>query len=765
MNFLKLISVTVAISIVAICQATSKRFVFRQDDIEDYYHSETQINLLSFFMDRGIAVSAGIIGNYFTGEDVPLYSALQRCVGLGPDKCALFNHGEDAAYTYDQATSTSVAYTHMKVCDDKVRSLFSDYQMELFVPHQNAWNQYTLAAATQLGYSAVSASVDSYSNLPYSVTTSPLQLSEQTETGEYLDTGLWAANPISTTLATCETAAAAGQVCVIMTHPHEFAQGAYNWTMLQWLVNNLTDAGFTSVNFHTIIQEAKGTKIPTAAPTTAVVTHAPTRTPTTAPTTATIKTSAPTAHPTITPTAFPFAVTSVPTVVPTNAVKFPTAKPTLAPSDCNTPAPSAPKTNVPTANPTANPVTAPTRAPTKATPVPTVSPTFKKTIAPTVKATSAPSLRVTASPTTSQKRCMYRFDNVMDFFYTEFQVLFINLCIDLNIGVSLGIVANKVTGKDTSLYSCLQRCARAGPNSCDMFIQGTELTYTFGTTSGIDETTSQLQSDEETIKSLFSGVTPQVYIPSTLNNNTIAAVKSVGFAAVSGSESAGMAWDLTSTPIQLPQQTSTAIKNSTTGNWTARSTESIVSDCNAAAARGEVCVIQVTANEFANGAYTTEKVSELASSLQAAGFSNNVTFHTIISEVQSNSPSQAPTQGPGDSSSDSNGGVMSYLSNPPSYIIAGIVVIGLLLIGAIAYAVIMRKRGRDTMKASKAAHNLDSISTDNLFEFAVSVEEEEDKTPPTSLRISLNYEQLATNSAPNSPMAAPRSSYNNIEMV
>lgn len=108
---------------------------------------------------------------------------------------------------------------------------------------------------------------------------------------------------------------------------------------------------------------------------------------------------------------------------------------------------------------------------------------------------------------------------------------------------------------------------------------------------------------------------------------------------------------------------------------------------------------------------------------------------------------------------------MSYLSNPPSYIIAGIVVIGLLLIGAIAYAVIMRKRGRDTMKASKAAHNLDSISTDNLFEFAVSVEEEEDKTPPSSLRISLNYEQLATNSAPNSPMAAPRSSYNNIEMV
>jgi hypothetical protein len=63
-----------------------KRFIFRQDDVEDFFHSDMQAELLNFFMDREIGVSAGIVGDYVNGSDSLLFSALQRCVSVGTDK-------------------------------------------------------------------------------------------------------------------------------------------------------------------------------------------------------------------------------------------------------------------------------------------------------------------------------------------------------------------------------------------------------------------------------------------------------------------------------------------------------------------------------------------------------------------------------------------------------------------------------------------------------------------------------------------------------
>eukprot|EP01039_Chlorochromonas_danica_P017421 gene17421-20771_t len=235
---------------------------------------------------------------------------------------------------------------------------------------------------------------------------------------------------------------------------------------------------------------------------------------------------------------------------------------------------------------------------------------------------------------------------------------------DHNIGVSVGVSSNSVNTDDTDYYNALKRCVSLGSSKCELYVQGSSSVSVQGNLGSVDDVKAQIQSADEKIKSLFDGYTPQVYVPSSgaWHNATLAAAKEVGFAAVASTDSS-LGWDLSASPMQISPQTSTGVQDST-GTWSAKSTETIIADCMAASAGGEVCVIQMTANEFASGAYTTDKVSKLVSGLQAAGFTDSMTFDTIISAVQGGSPTRAPSESPLDTSSTSKGGVMSYLSDP-----------------------------------------------------------------------------------------------------
>jgi hypothetical protein len=335
--------------------ATQKRFIFRQDDIEDNYNSNVQAQMIDWFIANDVSVSVGIIGNYVNGGDPVIMGALNRCIAKGSDKCAIFNHGSDAAYHFGEAKSVAEAQLQIKQCDDKIRSLFPGYVPELFVPHENSWAASTITALQNLNYKIVSASQEEYSGMTWNLASNPVQLPQQATTGEWNDnTSAFDGVPTATIMANCNAAAAAGEICVIMTHPHEFANGHYTFTQLAQLVTALKAAGFTSTNFHTVLNEVSGAATPTAAPVTAVPTAAPV-------------TKSPTAAPT----------TRAPTFSPTT--RTPTASPTIYP----TAAPSA----VPTASPTAAPSA-----------VPTVSPTASpSTVSPTVQVTVSPSLSPSVS--------------------------------------------------------------------------------------------------------------------------------------------------------------------------------------------------------------------------------------------------------------------------------------------------------------------------------------------------------------------------------
>jgi hypothetical protein len=341
----------------------SKRFIFRQDDVEDFFHSDIQAKLLNFFMDREIGVSAGIIGDYVNGSDSQLFSALQRCVSVGSDKCALANRGTDSRYKFGSAASTAEAKAYIESCDSKIKSLFPGYgDVPVFIPYQNSWNEHTVEALRELNYPAISASEVDYSNMPWSYSTAPLQLPQQTTTAGYGNCGQCIAVPVARIVADCKAAAARGEVCVIMTHPQEFAEGIFTFRMLHQLIESLYVAGFTSTNFPTIIAEAVA------------------------------------ARTTITPSASPSAIptandpTSFPTMRPSHSqtLMVPSYFPTFSPSPCPPP----------TVFPTVVSSTAPSASPSLAAPavppiVSTSSPTAATTVAPSIAPSIAPSLAPT----------------------------------------------------------------------------------------------------------------------------------------------------------------------------------------------------------------------------------------------------------------------------------------------------------------------------------------------------------------------------------
>eukprot|EP01040_Poterioochromonas_malhamensis_P011982 gene11981-13077_t len=519
------------------------------------------------------------------------------------------------------------------------------------------------------------------------------------------------------------------------------------------------------------------TKTPTLSPTvkthvpTAKTTVAPTVTQTTVPSVAitTTPTFAKTNAPTIATTAAPtIAVTSKPTVSQTNApTAAKTTAPTVAATVTVTSSPTASQTNAPTAGKTNAPTIQSSIPPTvKSTTAPTIpstrNPTIKSTQAPSVKATRAPTVKVSPQPTSRRWRftfnwySWYSSSSVSSIAQVGtmssssaasiYQANAVNFFLDNNIGISAGIVANSFSDTDTELYTALKRCASAGSDQCQLIVEGGATTTTSST---LDVVKSQIQSADEKIKSYFPGYTPSVYVPTTTwNNNTLAAAKAVGFSAVAPAGNS-IAWNLQSSPLQLSPQTSTGIQN-TTGTWVANPTDSIVSDCTAAANRGEVCVIQITANEFASGAYTITQLQEVIDALKASGFSSDtVTLQTIISEAQATTPTLAPTNNP---LTSSTGATDNGVWSPADYLIGVIVVAGLLIMAGITYAVILARnynQNHDVIKINSSSSDLECASNDNLITGSVEIDEE--KSLPSSIRRSVQYDEQYSVDVPRPP--------------
>jgi hypothetical protein len=259
--------------------------------------------MINWFIDNNVGVSVGMISNNFNGADPIMYDVLKRCVAQGMEKCAIWNHGMDAAFRYGEATTLAEVQARVEGCDTKIKQFFPGYKPFLMAPHQNSWGPFLIQALKNLDYKIVSAAEAAYSGMQWNLTMNPMQMPQQATTGDFSATiNDFVGVPVSKTVADCEAAAARGEVCVIMTHPHEFANGAYNLTTLARLVQTLQGHGFTSTNFYTVMNEQLRLTSPPSVTPTVGPTQAPTQT-------ASPSTIAPTVTPTVAPTIAPFTIT------------------------------------------------------------------------------------------------------------------------------------------------------------------------------------------------------------------------------------------------------------------------------------------------------------------------------------------------------------------------------------------------------------------------------------------------------------------------
>jgi len=263
----------IVLILIGYCSITAsagrKRFIMRFDDVQDWYVSTTQIEIFEFFWANNISVSAGIIGNYVNGSDPNLFAVLKKCAGMSRFKCDFFNHGMDARFIFGESPSAQTSKNQILACENKIQTLFPGYFTEIMIPHQNSWNPYMLEAINEVGILGTGASIWSYSNMTWNLSSRPIQMPQQTATAGYIGENDWVAVPKNISIFQCEEADALGQDCVIMMHPMEFASGNYTLAMLQDLVLTLVHQGWTSINFHTVVTEVFGTNVgrPTAMPT------------------------------------------------------------------------------------------------------------------------------------------------------------------------------------------------------------------------------------------------------------------------------------------------------------------------------------------------------------------------------------------------------------------------------------------------------------------------------------------------------------------
>jgi len=188
--------------------------IFRLDDVQDYYLSANVKEIIQAFMDRNIPLSIGVIGGTYYGTDASLHKKILEAVNdYGME---VFNHGDDAS-TFFNAIGEAEAKEHIANGEE------ADFKVyKSFVPHQNRWNEDTLAALESLGYWAVSASKGGAFPMPVRLQGKLKLMPQHTETAEYAG-GNWDST-IANVMTDCTAAVAEDGFCVVMMHPQEFAK-------------------------------------------------------------------------------------------------------------------------------------------------------------------------------------------------------------------------------------------------------------------------------------------------------------------------------------------------------------------------------------------------------------------------------------------------------------------------------------------------------------------------------------------------------------
>ena len=135
-------------------QNNAKQYVFRLDDVQDFFLGDSQREIMQWAMQTRTKMSVGVIGSVFGTDDL-LVRTIAQCVDRG--FCEVFNHGWDAKTRFGETDDLALMERMIGDCDQVIRDSIG-YAPKTLVPHQNSWSNFLLVAMRNLEYDIISTS-------------------------------------------------------------------------------------------------------------------------------------------------------------------------------------------------------------------------------------------------------------------------------------------------------------------------------------------------------------------------------------------------------------------------------------------------------------------------------------------------------------------------------------------------------------------------------------------------------------------------------
>ena len=193
---------------------------FRLDDVQDYYLRGPQVDVMGLFQQKNADLTIGIIGSVF-GDDPQLLSFISR--GLANDHPTL----EVASHSYSNAKLPTMNKTDQIILLEKTNEVLDKtlgITPKVLIPPQNLFNDDTLEAASELGFTHISGHIEEIHSPPYlGANSKVLYFPASTQTAKLNPDGItWDKLDRSVILEDIRWFIEEYGFVVVMMHPYEF---------------------------------------------------------------------------------------------------------------------------------------------------------------------------------------------------------------------------------------------------------------------------------------------------------------------------------------------------------------------------------------------------------------------------------------------------------------------------------------------------------------------------------------------------------------
>jgi len=225
-----------------------KVVAIRFDDVQDYFLSEVQAEVLKRFLNSKVKVSLAVISGCF-GNDSVVVSVVRQGVDNGFFEVAVhgWKHENFSELSYAEQLEL------MSKAAGRLKTIFPSADVVTFVPPWNLINNDTLRAAEKAGFKILSSSLE---NEPYLRESGLRCLPETVETAFIIEKVRWIRHSIEDVQEQTRSSISRYGYAVLLVHPQQFARyegekivNEVDEESLEWLDELLT---WLSANYEVV---------------------------------------------------------------------------------------------------------------------------------------------------------------------------------------------------------------------------------------------------------------------------------------------------------------------------------------------------------------------------------------------------------------------------------------------------------------------------------------------------------------------------------